>query len=626
MTQQDSALAEVQLSARGQEVNGDAGSAVLSFARKRAVDLLRAMGVERVVWVDDQHASTGSPDSIDEVQQAAQEVDLRPLLLETTTEFAVPFDPALDPDDGDTVSAWIGDNWKDFNNSLRERLTLVARRADDLGEATPELSEGQREDDLNAIPVLDLFDDEDIDLIPMRLSEWRERGRELLEEPPSALVLVDLDFTAEGYPADAGEQVLLDVLQQGPGNTVAAIFSHNVKDEDDERRYAADFAQRHSIAVGRIAAIGKFRQRGDNSLPEALRVLFFAEELEEYRALAAEAFAKAHADAQSRLERLHRYTLLSSIDAGITEGDYELDVPLRIVTNGLRRALTSATRVDARAIGILDRLRDNDARAAYVAAGTVNEEVHRVLWEDAFDDPAQLHLLNLPIDVGDIFETFAVGPGRSKKRSRWILLAQACDLTVRSNGRRAWELPTLTLTELVKMPVKPAAYIHELGPIDGDQTRWAVNVVSRIHAPSKSVDATVFGGGGISVLPAAPPVAPVSIGWELRRANANAKAEGWIAEYASATKLLNNSTESGDKQLPARRIASALTGAAMNLDEGVPVHIDAGAGTISYGIRRIGRVSAQKANYLFGLAHGYLSRPADAADLATVPAPLFLRP
>jgi hypothetical protein len=591
-------------------------------ARKRAVDLLKAVGIERVVWLDDQHASSGTPDSKQSVLDGSQDDGLRPMLLAEVTQDGFTVEDEVDPLSADDVSRWLDEHWEEFDHALRERLTLLPRRAEVLDDRTPRLAPKEREDDLNAIPVLDLFRDDDIDLRALSLSEWRLSRESLLQDPPSTLILVDLDFSAEGFSNTAGEDVLRDLLQLAQDNVVAGVLSHNLKSEDEERDWANDFADRLRIDIGKVAAIGKFRQRGENSIPEALRALFLAEELESYRKLAAEAFARANERVQQRLVELHRYTLLSSIDAGIKEGTFELDVPLRILANEVRRELTVATRLDPRTKSILSGLRENSTRKAYVAAGTRNPQVHEILWKDVFDDVSDLHQLNLPIEVGDLFEIFAADPkSKSKKLSRWILLAQSCDLTVRADGRRAHELSTLVLTEVIKLPARPKAYQHELGQIDRDGTAWAVDVTSRLIVPTRAIDATVFGADGESVLPSPSPTAPIATGWEKRRSNFNSKAIAWSREYASAVKMVDGSKEKGEKDLLKRRIASALTGASMNVEDGVPVFIDISGTEIKFGVRRTGRVTPQRASFLFELAHGYQSRPATEADVASLPKP-----
>ena len=56
---------------------------------------------------------------------------------------------------------------------------------------------------------------------------------------------------------------------------------------------------------------------------------------------------------------------------------------------------------------------------------TLAEELQRA---ETYDTDAELNVLHLPVDCGDIF--------RSDEGDQYVVVAQACDLVVRSDGRR----------------------------------------------------------------------------------------------------------------------------------------------------------------------------------------------
>lgn len=593
--------------------------------RRRTSGLLQAMGITRVIWVDDQHAVDDGTSDLDKVQEGL----FAPGVLEgiwgclDVAELAIP--TSIDRASAEETRELLATTWVDFPEDLRVQMTQVVRAATraDLDPALPDV---QRTSELEAVPIGDLFDLDGVTFLPLSLAEWRAQSPALLDSDEPTLLLIDRDFSYEDGGITGGETLLAEVLSDPRGsNCAVAMFSHTVSSEQDERDLATDLVERHGLEPTRVTAIGKYRS--STSLPEALRVLLLATELEDYRSLIRGGLEAAHLAALNKIELLHRYTLLGAVAAAADEGAYELDMPTRIAMNVYVPVVEAALRDRELAPPLLERFRDTVTRNAYQFAGTENTQIRAAIREDIFEDARRLSELHLAIEVGDIFETRPTGPGATSLNPRyWVLLAQACDVSIRGNGSRANNVEALTLTQLrpeanprVAARFLNAPRMHPVGQYDPEDERiWFINAAEQIVVPTVAIDATVFGPDGNAVLPCPEPRVPVSEGWCRRRDSLNKVALKWLADYSASTQLLQPpapGTSPKQYQRTLAMIGNSIAGARPYLKHGVMVAIDANASTVEYGLRRAGRITEHKARYLLNLAVGYHGRPAEESTL-----------
>jgi hypothetical protein len=153
--------------------------------------------------------------------------------------------------------------------------------------------------------------------------------------------------------------------------------------------------------------------------------------------LAADAFEKALKDA------LERFSDLDPIDfehmivkSSETEGVSELETLIRIYgiiqkdqvkTQILQKARVSEFSAAARIV-------KDFADIGRELSATSRERLHRLRWEELYESDELVNGYNDPLRNGDVFE---IGEGGNLKI--WVLIAQPCDLMVRSNGERARE-------------------------------------------------------------------------------------------------------------------------------------------------------------------------------------------
>ena len=111
--------------------------------------------------------------------------------------------------------------------------------------------------------------------------------------------------------------------------------------------------------------------------------------------------------------------------------------------------------------------------------------------EELYESPEHLNVNHLPIELGDIFQRTG---GTSEKC--YVLLAQPCDLMVRTNGKRQPELEYLVLAEVVRASQdSPYAREMEYYGVSPDD-RWFVKLKQTHHVPCCVLDLCVFDGNG----------------------------------------------------------------------------------------------------------------------------------
>lgn len=153
--------------------------------------------------------------------------------------------------------------------------------------------------------------------------------------------------------------------------------------------------------------------------------------------LAADAFEKALKDA------LERFSDLDPIDfehmivkSSETEGVSELETLIRVYgiiqkdqvkTQILQQARVSEFSAAARTVKDI-------ANVGRELSATSQERLHKLRWEELYESDELVNGYNDPLRNGDLFEI-----GEASSLKLWVLIAQPCDLMVRSKGERVRE-------------------------------------------------------------------------------------------------------------------------------------------------------------------------------------------
>jgi hypothetical protein len=595
---------------------------------QRLQPLLTALGITRVISVDDAWAQTVGKDAAETLDAVAGSVLVdeaaRSEIIRLLVAMHSDRTEGVDLDSSDAVADFIRQQWDALGEDFHQQAAQVA--AVEVVDVQP--ADGEAEVALGP-RLLDLFGEDVIAF--MGLTEWRAEFANVSASETGTLVLFDRDFTEEeGGTESTGEELATALIAAGNPQIRVAMLTHLVKSEDEELRSTRDFEQTHAIEAGLFVAVGKYRLRSPEGVGAAISAMLLASEIEEYRKLVASSLAGAAIAAADELDALHRYTIMGSISSARREGTFELEAPLRLIESAYRRALYRGVRDEAIAPDLLTKFRstEGDDYRSLVVPGA---QIVDVLNADRFESPEFVVGLHLPIEVGDIFESRSPYPTPGKAQvpnpRLWLLLGQACDISVRPNGRRMPEIYTFVLHELRPMPtstdprvVALSARVHPIGLLDPrSPVTWGVNLGSKLLAPAAAVDATVFTDDGAATIDTATPpsthLMPES--WSARHEELQRLAVRALKDYESAEKLVNTGADGGTLL---RRIGAAILNASIDTKVGVGAVLDPTAKRVQFGLRRVGRVLPRAATGLVTLAANYDGRPAFDAPVAEYPA------
>lgn len=591
----------------------------LRTQKEQIKELLAALGITRVVSVDDDHKK-GVPQSKEDVLGAIRalsiDMDLVARLILADGE-----DEQADDLSQDDVFGMVSTSWDNLTDGQRDELTQAALRAQESDEG---MVGGQPQDVAGnnaALLVLQELFDGVADFQRMSLREWRTVGENLLDDQKPTLLLFDRSFERDGGSATGGDDLVRGVLERADRDHVyVGLLTHTATDEGREKEIAAEISNGLDT-VRPVIVVAKHRLQ-DQQFPQALRLVLFATEIEAFRSHAVESISQANAEAIKALKGVDPYVLLAAFEAAREEGLYETDYAMRIAATFARKSLAVSLRDADFVEKVLNKLRNAGTIKLYLDGVPRPPQYDQVQWDEQFENGQSLALLAAPLDVGDIFkfdDLFA--KGRSKGKTRfYILLTQACDLSVRADGRRSYDLTRVVLTELKPAAKDDKGTYHplkanqaDLGPLLGAADGlWRVQFASQIWVPVLALDACVTSGTGRAVISdtdIAHKALPGS--WLQRHEKMRAEVKQLTSKFRAMDSLLDTVQGKEDDVRQARcHVTAALLGTATKHRDGLTAKIDPQKGKIEFGVERFARVSDSTARGLLSLLLQHQSRPA----------------
>jgi len=612
----------------------DHGTPRTADAAARMAELLAALSIETVISVDDSHALGSAEGSATEVtEEIVSSPDLLTVVLESLSDVdqVLGFE-YIDPENESAVNDFLTENWSSLTRETQTELLTAARTRRSDREA--ELGDADTITDLTAPKRLEDIVGESARFVQVSLAEWRSNWSTLVQGPSQVLVLIDRSFiNEEGGNETTGEELLHDLLQQGLDHVRAGLLTFTATTEDDEIRITRELREKHQAHADKIVAIGKFRLTEPAEFPAAIRMLLLVAEITDYRDLAKTAFRQAHSAVETHLDALHDYTLIGAIAAAQQEGTFELEHPLRLAQQVYQQELADAVRNSEISSRVLPRFREGSV-GVFVNASAAGEQIREVLRADVFVPGTYINTLGLPVEIGDVFRVESVYPDgktRTKGDPRYyVLLAQACDMSIRSNGERSNNLVDVLLQRLEKIDeeelqrvlrqqpidtgrlqrlMKKRERMHVLGELEeSSNQKWGVNFAQSIVVPTIAIDATVFQADGSALIkPEVDESRPMASGWLKRHDVIKKAARRMVEDYKKAEQAVKK--VSGKEEL-LLRLGASLATATLDQNRGVTAVIDSSVGTVRYGIQRVSRVRSDIAVNIASLASSYNSRPA----------------
>jgi hypothetical protein len=552
--------------------------------------------IRRIVCVDDAFTDAGTVDR-DAIIAAVSAGDvpgtlLREVAQEVLRENGEDVASYLVEDgDSEAQAQWLRENRDDVSDDRWSRLA----------DAAPE----KREDaittrDAETLQQLRGFADAmSLEFFPLNLDGWREKGEQILGEEGCTLIFFDRNLSSNGGSDTQGEGLLAAAVREHPPESVIAVlFTHAVTALNEYDQWLA-MSSADPALKDRVLVIAKDRMREDHiGFASELKMAILAPRLRRIATLVSTGFTKLASRAAARIVEFSPHLLHSVLVSSVEkEGAWGPDGLVGIASAYLRQWLEAYVRADEEVRSDVSKIRELSLKSRDIAlpAGEA-DEYSRINRVRMFDEPEHVNELRLPIDTGDIFAFFNPSQpveGQSPN-SFWVLVLQRCDVTVRGDGRRAYDPKLMPLAHIVRPRDRDhasgAALIGRIllhsSPLSG-HVASEVNLQDRIFVPSIALDACALNEDGVARLSVSAELdmdglipAWVELGkrhwaWGERKLEAYRQMHEGIGHLADARVLA--------------AITSALTGTARDTC-GFTSHVDVGNKSILFGVRRVARL------------------------------------
>lgn len=494
--------------------------------------------------------------------------------------------------------------------------------------------------DFAAISVLRDLVPEGVDRKEVGPTRWANDADRLMRAPDGSrvLCLFDRDLRhAQEFSHERsvdGVDLLVEAIAayqtrtEDAGEVVFGIFSHTFS-PNNELVEGRKIAEDHGLNLDDFLPLSKVRQRNEVELAKGLQMVVLNMFCARLKDTAATALRQAHNEAHKRVLALGVYDFDEMVlRSSEVEGAWEADTLFRLFQIFHR----DAARGEIQKPEVAERFNNDVADARHVSRQRVNGETHPperlydLRHQELYLSGDLLNPFHVPLRSGDIFRVKWLG--RSPKH--YILLAQPCDLAVRSNGRRNPPDATVSLLLVEKMKrhkLRELRSKYTLKGVDFLSTNGLIRYyeeessdvgVVRFKEPltvrAAVLDLAVLSEDGSCTFTVEnPAVCPVQFneGWRARR-------EFLIDEFREKYERLVKLKKSlgAVRNLESHNLLwSGAVRSTLALGDQFGPELFADGG-FEFGIRRVKHFREPGTSRLLNTYTRFLSRPADAHDFA----------
>ena len=555
-----------------------------------ANELLLVSGIERVVSVDDLHRPGATLEEalglIGPMDSGLLSERIAPLLN-------------IDTDDPEVIRRTLRSRWESMEEGAKGALLQELKTHSRDAGTGEEIS-----NDIDAASKLpSIFTDK---LAKFSYKQWVAEGIKLISPSmPPTLLLIDLDYSGEQIPGDAGIGLIQALLTQQPEAKIFCGLLTNKFPLDNIHENWRAICNQHGLDEDRFVLIPKKALYEDVARFLALiKLVVLGGHARRLTGLVKMHFEKSVETAVENLGRLDTYEFEQIVCvSSYREGVWEPDTLARAFALFHRRAVHDAVHADDEAYTLANTLRQlSRVKTGNWGAETPRAvELRRLEW---FEDAGDLNRHLAPIETGDIF----LVEGRPDKR--YILVSQPCDLMVRSDGKRDPSVENGLLLEAVRDDKRPDNGFGFLLEFYEQTSDWRVNLRKCTTVCLDVLDLCALredGRASVEVNAAVP--IRLNEAWSERAG----RLQKWAASLLRRYGLL---TAQGLKHREAESIATNAW-----MGKFATGSVDAGHNRVSYNIMRVGRLKQPRAGALLSRYANSLSRDAFEHDLARREAP-----
>jgi len=566
-------------------------------------ELFGLIGIKRVICVDDEY---GDEPTIEEITgRCASLIGQRGQDIFDDVDLlrAVHF--------GEDDVIWRGELaeiWDGLSPEDREVLAREVGRKDEAGRV---------DDPRDASILKELIRRASLqgdDFLELRPRDWRGQQRALLQEARgrTTLFLFDIDLTHDGGTDTEGLTLLRNALASAQSaahedDVLCGLLTHRFRKSEEYERWD-ETARDNGIDRDRFVLISKDNLRTDPvGFARMVRLTVLNAQCGHLKNAAARVLHSAQRKALKRVAEINVYDFDRIVfDLSGQEGLWELDTIFRL--HGL--FLRDEARKAAEGSGPLRRLAAHvrhishiDAEQSRSAASTTWRIQRLELYE------SNVNTYHLPIELGDIFENIDTG-------ERYVLLAQPCDLAVRSGGKRGSGLTEVTLAEIVEKNKRPPSsdmlrsfelkyFAPDAAPATSARSCW-VDFRKRHTVALDVLDLSVYRADGSARLALGDrcPKGVIPV-WAERYSRLEEGAKRVLHDYR-ALQRGRGTTEYAHLAIPKSSHTDVFKG---------KIGTERSKPTLSYGCKRIDRLCQPHAGAMLTQFANYLARAAFDVDL-----------
>ena len=389
-------------------------------------ELFAVAGVQRVVSIDDMNGIAAPVEDALTLAQVLTAEDVAEIFNAYPTVTAVA--------DLEIRLSEIRKLWEKEGDDTRRYLLNRLRVRKSETDTVKSDNSTEVVDENTFLELPPLFSEYNLEL--MSLKQWREKKQEIISEAmPPTLLLVDEDFRKEeGGTRDAGLSIIREVMIAAPADKIlCALLTHNPRYQSATLHEVwKALCQREGLSQSKFVLIPK-KLIKDNVIGFAwlVKLALLNGRVDGLKTIARNILQAAEENARRRLDDIDIYDFDQIVfRSSRREGVWEPDTLFRVFGLFHHDETRKLAKQNADLYKLADDLRAISTISTEGFAGpSYNTMALQRL--ELYEDADYLNAHFIPIDSGDIFQK----TGDSTKR--FILLSQACDLMVRSDGKRS---------------------------------------------------------------------------------------------------------------------------------------------------------------------------------------------
>ena len=459
----------------------------MAEAATKAKKLLEALGVERIVVIDD---------AVPDPRWFAVVA-----LLEGRDRAEVGSEADFD---------LLRDDWRDRARQLgtadqRAIGKLVYARAKELGLPFP-----QSEVDAELAALSELFSSNP----PVQLTpeQWTLEGEDhlALAADQRTLFFIDQDLGENRRGVDLVKRHLVD---PPPGSAFCMLTSEATP--DNEFAYWRTTCEAAGISPAQLGVTAKAHLTDDQmAFVRMLKMSFTAGQVETVRDRLIERARDAFSASIEDLVRIEIPVLTSMVfESSGLEGVWEVETIQRILMAFTRHSLDHQVLADGE---FAEAVRAISA-AATVPLGSderLTEAARIVQHHERYMPGELLAATRMAIANGDIFEV----PSADGESEYWMLAVQPCDIALRNSGKRNLASDQVAVLPLKPLQTPPRGSAVQLPFHDPESdAKWFALLTNASHVPVEILDLAAFSADGVSRWSSTSDFADVNVvGWAKR--------------------------------------------------------------------------------------------------------------